>query len=504
MTQSPYIFVSRREDGSSELSISDLTLNRPDDGTPLVKNLNLTLKPGDRLLISGASGSGKSTLIRAIREIWESGQGKIDIPVNARILTASQRAYMPSLSLKGVLSYPEPETAFYDVQIEQALRAVGHDRLVQYLPGRQTHRIIDIVLDQIPALLKSIDQNFSQEKKVQALCDALLPTVPGIVKTNIDTAQSLTYQNERHLREDLIRRLDAEFGHSTLRPQIEHLATRLSDSLNQALVQNLVNHLVKDVPALLRKNLGKVQHIDMSSLNYFSDKASTRVLKQLEKSLVKSKINPLNEMQRKYIADQVREAISSHLNQHHTWNYSLNKVGSWVGKLGDTFNAITNPLTDRNLRLTAQGNLGKTLGAQFINAASTNMDMVVHGLRTPLLNRAARKSADYMLASTALYLAREFVNGDVLSKRLSGGEQQRLVFARALLHRPDILILDEVTAALDKEAGYQLYQEITEKLPQTIIISVAHNLHILPHHTLHGHLQDKVITVKPVKDGPQP
>ena len=496
-----HILVTRRDDGSADLSVTDLTLNRPDNGEPLVQNLNLTLKPGDRLLISGASGSGKSTLIRAMREIWDAGEGKIEIPAHARIMTASQKAYMPTLSLKGVMSYPADEGDFYDMQIERALRAVGHDRLVQYLPERQPLYIINKVLDQVPALLDALDAGLPQQEKIEALTDDLLPFLPKIVRDNIETVQSLSYQNERHLRQGLIERLDDAFGHSVPRSQVEYLATRISDALNLEMIRKLADHLTADIPVLVSRGMGKTSHIDMVTLNHYADKIADRVEKTLEASLSKARVNPLNKMQCRYIADRVRATIGEELSPHLTWNFTFNKIGTLLGKV---FNGAAAPLRNRDwYGLNANKAAGR-LTAAFMNTASVNMDHVVHLLRVPFLNRSARRASDFLLGSTALYLARETVNGDVLSKRLSGGEQQRLIFARALLHQPDILILDEVTAALDKEAGLELYDEIVEKLPQTIIISVAHNMHIMDHHTLHGHLQDKEIKVTPVRKPPQP
>jgi putative ATP-binding cassette transporter len=57
---------------------------------------------------------------------------------------------------------------------------------------------------------------------------------------------------------------------------------------------------------------------------------------------------------------------------------------------------------------------------------------------------------------------------------LSGGEQQRLAFARALLYRPDWLFLDEATSALDEAAEQRLYALIAERLPGAAMISIAH------------------------------
>jgi vitamin B12/bleomycin/antimicrobial peptide transport system ATP-binding/permease protein len=60
------------------------------------------------------------------------------------------------------------------------------------------------------------------------------------------------------------------------------------------------------------------------------------------------------------------------------------------------------------------------------------------------------------------------------ARRLSLGEQQRLAFARALLHKPDYLFLDEATSALDQETERSLYETVIAQLPKAAIISIAH------------------------------
>ncbi len=64
---------------------------------------------------------------------------------------------------------------------------------------------------------------------------------------------------------------------------------------------------------------------------------------------------------------------------------------------------------------------------------------------------------------------------DRWDQRLSTGQQQRLVFARVLLHKPDWVFLDEATSALD-EANQRIAMSIFEKeLPGCAVISIAHN-----------------------------
>jgi putative ATP-binding cassette transporter len=60
------------------------------------------------------------------------------------------------------------------------------------------------------------------------------------------------------------------------------------------------------------------------------------------------------------------------------------------------------------------------------------------------------------------------------AQRLSGGEQQRIAVARALLAQPDWLFLDEATASLDPESEAQVYALLRRHLPGTTIVSIAH------------------------------
>lgn len=65
---------------------------------------------------------------------------------------------------------------------------------------------------------------------------------------------------------------------------------------------------------------------------------------------------------------------------------------------------------------------------------------------------------------------------------LSPGEQQRLQFARVLLHRPDWVFLDEVSSALDAHAEKELYGRLAAELPGTTRVSIGHRASLQHYH----------------------
>lgn len=68
-----------------------------------------------------------------------------------------------------------------------------------------------------------------------------------------------------------------------------------------------------------------------------------------------------------------------------------------------------------------------------------------------------------------------------LGVRLSGGQRQRLGLARALYHRPTVLVLDEATSALDSETEARIVETIASLRGSLTIITVAHRLSTLKH-----------------------
>ena len=106
------------------IALTDVVVHLP-DGSSLVEAKDLTIGPGERVLLSGPSGSGKSTLFRAMSGIWPFGTGTVAVPKGAKVMTLPQRPYFPIARLGSAVAYPAEPSTFDSARVAEAIAAVG-------------------------------------------------------------------------------------------------------------------------------------------------------------------------------------------------------------------------------------------------------------------------------------------------------------------------------------------------------------------------------------------
>jgi putative ATP-binding cassette transporter len=192
------------------LRIRGLSLALPEGGL-LLEGLDLDVRPGERLLISGPSGSGKSTLIRAIAGIWPHGRGSIALPASGRLLFLPQKPYLPIGALRAVVSYPTPAGGFTDEAIREALAACGLGRLAglldddrywaqQLSPGEQQRLAFARMLLQKPDWLFLDEATSAVDEAGEAeLYHLLARRLPQAAIISVGHRMSLVAAHQRHL-----------------------------------------------------------------------------------------------------------------------------------------------------------------------------------------------------------------------------------------------------------------------------------------------------------------
>lgn len=109
----------------------------------------------------------------------------------------------------------------------------------------------------------------------------------------------------------------------------------------------------------------------------------------------------------------------------------------------------------------------------------TSIDVVMMGrLNSNFFTKFTRK--DYEIAKEALNFVGMAGYENKLISNLSGGQKQRILIARALAVDSEILILDEPTANLDKEAQSFLYDILQKINKEKTIILVSHDVGFVP------------------------
>lgn len=196
----------------SELQVHNLGLDLA-DGRHLLTDADMTVEPGERVMLSGRSGSGKSTLLRAMGHLWPAGHGNIRLPA-ARYLFLPQKPYLPIGTLREALSYPQPGDTYTPERYAQVLETCRLPHLVGRLdeanhwqrmlsPGEQQRLAFARALLYSPQWLYMDEATSAMDEEDEAtLYQALIDEIPGLSIVSVGHRSSLKRFHPRHVRID--------------------------------------------------------------------------------------------------------------------------------------------------------------------------------------------------------------------------------------------------------------------------------------------------------------
>lgn len=151
------------------IHVVDLTVTDRHGGI-LVRNADLVVRPGEKLLLTGDSGTGKSALVRTIAGLAPWGSGTIRRPPGARVSVVPQRAHLPLGSLRDALRYPFEQLEADDGAIVEVLVRYGIGRLA---PRLDTVERWDQLLSNSERQRLAFVRLFLQRPTIVVLDDAL-------------------------------------------------------------------------------------------------------------------------------------------------------------------------------------------------------------------------------------------------------------------------------------------------------------------------------------------
>ena len=127
--------------GAAGVHASHVSVALP-NGRVVLPDTSFEIRQGDKVLFTGPTGSGKSTLFRAIAGIWPYGEGKIEVPADAKLLFLPQKPYLPVGTLREAVSYPDGAGAFSDEKLRDVLHAVQLDTFADRLDEVQNWSLL--------------------------------------------------------------------------------------------------------------------------------------------------------------------------------------------------------------------------------------------------------------------------------------------------------------------------------------------------------------------------
>ncbi|WP_246749546.1 ABC transporter ATP-binding protein/permease [Agrobacterium rosae] len=199
--------------GATMLSLNDLSVSLG-DGTAVVKETEVQIEPGERVLVAGESGSGKSTLVRAIAGLWPWGGGSVNFHPEHQLFMLPQKPYIPTGTLRRAVSYPRPADSWTEQEIHAALEKVGlgqlNEKIEEEAPWDHTlsggekqrlafarlllHKPNVIVLDEATSALDEKTQDKIMGMLIEELPDATVLSVAHRVELEAFHTRKITLE----------------------------------------------------------------------------------------------------------------------------------------------------------------------------------------------------------------------------------------------------------------------------------------------------------------------
>ena len=444
----PYIVVYERP-GDDKIVAQDVTITTP-HGRILVNKLNAEIPLGSRVAIIGENGTGKTTTAKAFTGNYDFGSGIVGVPsgIKENSMIMSQEVFLPSVTLRAILNKtPDENPVFEDEELTRILQLVGHDRLIQHIPGQQTNLLVEDLLKHAKSLA---EENPDTDK---AILDLSLEA-EKLVGEQFEVVQYMTDNSRKKLLEGLK-------DIPSFEKNAQSMADELTDVIDHALLEPLRKQMAKVIEYEAYARRGKIISYAPWQASYyagvFAENFRDRINEYLRNEDTDNKLRPI------LINASQRDMI----------------VAESIPMMRDAFkrNAKSNAIT------------------QFFNIVSAPLSFLM-GMR--LRAAASAKNARNALA---FFMNTQVKNGSDFRRQLSGGEKQRLIFAKALLHKPALLIADEPTASLDHPTGEKMYEILMQEMPKTsTIVSIVHDLDKIRHHDTLGELENLTLTFSKIDE----
>ncbi|KAA8494163.1 ABC transporter D family member 2 [Porphyridium purpureum] len=136
--------VERGEEDDVFMQFEKVTIMSP-DGRLLIRELNLSISPGQNVLITGPNGAGKTSLFRVLAGLWQPSEGIVrrprflnpELPMQERseIFYVPQKPYLVTGTLRDQILYPLAPTLDTDDQVRECLDRVGLTKLLTQPEG---------------------------------------------------------------------------------------------------------------------------------------------------------------------------------------------------------------------------------------------------------------------------------------------------------------------------------------------------------------------------------